>query len=486
MKSPRTLVIEELPDEPKTELVKKKAPKKRNRLPLLLTEGDGSDEVDNSVGNANVPGQGSDVDDEHVLNEVDVDMKDFYEHTDKEVEWIGCSNGFAEIPVECVVEEDFDLDDFDSASDTEELEVVRNKALRELRREHEKQGSVENIEPFFLGKLFSEKDRIRKLVYAHAVATRRQLYIWKNDKERIRVVCRGKCPVFSNPEDGPSESTVKGLKNTEGLTKVEGKWVKKSPHKKGSTSQLTAHGGDFNKNGLTIFHPQLSNLTLEKLNMEWNPLNALNVVAPQLQNLSIIDCGGEHIVSAPNLTSMNPCEAVAHKLVGLLQKFNNVKDLLLSMEIIEAMRAMRDAKLAETLMAEVRVLLDKEKASMKCSNENRMQQPWMKMPPGVSQIQAHMNSYNENRIQQPWMKMPPGVSQIQSHMERRWKYQISQIDQEKAKCKRIFSLLMRIEGLLTQLPVSMKAKLKRRFDSLHAETYTVINRIVDHGKYTMN
>ena len=36
MKSPRSLVIEELPDEQKTELVKNKAPKKRNRLPLLL------------------------------------------------------------------------------------------------------------------------------------------------------------------------------------------------------------------------------------------------------------------------------------------------------------------------------------------------------------------------------------------------------------------------------------------------------------------
>ena len=231
MKSPRTLVIEELPDEPKSQLDKKKAPIKRKRLPLLLTERDGIDKVDNSVGNDNVPGQGSDVgndmlsqamnedfdpffgeqngpniaptttttttpirndrfvemeldeecdtdndmegssesdndsdendsdfvDDEHVLNEVDVDMKDFYEHTDKDVEWIGCSNGTAEMPAECFVEEAYDLDEFDSASDTEELEGARNKALRDLRNEHEKQGSVDKIEPFLWVRYFLTK-----------------------------------------------------------------------------------------------------------------------------------------------------------------------------------------------------------------------------------------------------------------------------------------------------------------------------------------
>ena len=76
-----------------------------------------------------------------------------------------------------------------------------------------------------MGKVFSDKDSIRQLVYAHAVATRRQLYIWKNDKRRVRVVCRGKCHVFTNPEDGPSESTVNGPKNTACLKNVEGKWV---------------------------------------------------------------------------------------------------------------------------------------------------------------------------------------------------------------------------------------------------------------------
>ncbi|GJR27170.1 hypothetical protein Tco_1103402 [Tanacetum coccineum] len=41
------------------------------------------------------------------------------------------------------------------------------------------------------------------LVRAIAVASRRQLYVWKNGKVRVRAVCRGKCPEFTN---GPNAS----------------------------------------------------------------------------------------------------------------------------------------------------------------------------------------------------------------------------------------------------------------------------------------
>ncbi|GKA51006.1 hypothetical protein Tco_0744202, partial [Tanacetum coccineum] len=306
-----------------------------------------------------------------------------------------------------------------------------------------------------------------------------------------------------------------------------------------STWELPALTTFIGSSTLSISHLQLSNLTLENW---YRTSKAVNVVAPQLKNLSIRNCGGEHKVSAPNLTSLvyinfsfklnvvdnlcllekvvlsvqNPSEAVAHKLVGLLHKFNNVKYLELSLEIIELLsatvnlllhqpspfvnltrlrilpmifeeegcmnvmstevknylldsssanltmisrevrRAVRDAILAGNLMEELRVLLDKEKSQMKCCNENRMQQPWMKMPPAVSQIQALVKSY--------------------------WSEQRSQIDQEEANCEPIFSLLVQIEGLPTQLPVSMKVKLQPRFDSLCAEARTVMKRIVDQGK----
>ncbi|GKE07518.1 hypothetical protein Tco_1399536 [Tanacetum coccineum] len=88
------------------------------------------------------------IDEEHIMNEVEVDMKDFYEHTDKDVEWIRCCKGNNEIPIEHTVAESYDLDDFDSASGRmtrRELELfieVKQKSLQK----HGSSPSLKNIE----------------------------------------------------------------------------------------------------------------------------------------------------------------------------------------------------------------------------------------------------------------------------------------------------------------------------------------------------
>ncbi|GKB38186.1 mutator type transposase, partial [Tanacetum coccineum] len=192
------------------------------------------------------------VDEEHILNEVEVDMKEIYEYTDKDVEWTGCNKGNTEIPIEDFVPESVDLDDFHSASESDtELEGRRKKALRKLRKEHEQGQVVDNTKPFYVGRNFPDKETVRKLVYAHAVAIRRQLYIWKNDKDRLTAVCRGKCPVFNYPEDGPS---VNGPSDSRGnLKNIGGKWVKvSSPQNKqvGSTNTGKPSGSALNKKGV--------------------------------------------------------------------------------------------------------------------------------------------------------------------------------------------------------------------------------------------
>ncbi|GJU11272.1 mutator type transposase [Tanacetum coccineum] len=242
--------------------VNKRAAKKSSRLPLLLMgdeseantntlmldnlgnddsikekyvemENDEDSDIDKDVSSdmeVSSDSEDSDwVDEEHILNEVEVDMKDFYEYTDKDVEWTGCNKGNTEIPIEDFVPESVDLDDFHSASESDtELEGRRKKALRKLRKEHEKGG-----------------------IYAHAVAIRRQLYIWKNDKDRLTAVCRGKCPVFNYPEDGPS---VNGPSDSRGnLKNIGGKWVKvSSPQNKqvGSTNTGKPSGSALNKKGV--------------------------------------------------------------------------------------------------------------------------------------------------------------------------------------------------------------------------------------------
>ncbi|GKE84127.1 hypothetical protein Tco_1557869 [Tanacetum coccineum] len=75
------------------------------------------------------------------------------------------------------------------------------------------------------------------MVYSISVATRRQLYIWKNDKHRVRVVCRGKTPVFTYPTvNGPNGSSPSKLKN------IGGKWVKEKGAS-GSSSVVNKESG---------------------------------------------------------------------------------------------------------------------------------------------------------------------------------------------------------------------------------------------------
>ncbi|GJW28096.1 mutator type transposase [Tanacetum coccineum] len=154
--------------------VNKRAAKKSSRLPLLLMgdeseanddsikekyvemENDEDNDIDKDVSSdmeVSSDSEDSDwVDEEHILNEVEVDMKDFFEYTDKDVEWTGCNKGNTEIPIEDFVPEFVDLDDFHSASESDtELEGRRKKALRKLRKEHEQGQVVDNTKPFYVG-----------------------------------------------------------------------------------------------------------------------------------------------------------------------------------------------------------------------------------------------------------------------------------------------------------------------------------------------
>ncbi|KAJ0666239.1 putative F-box domain, leucine-rich repeat domain superfamily, F-box-like domain superfamily [Helianthus annuus] len=128
-------------------------------------------------------------------------------------------------------------------------------------------------------------------------------------------------------------------------------------------------------NGFNIFHLGLSSLTLE------NGYDGVNVVTPQLKNLTIKNWRRVHLISAPNLSSLryydrfysilahdplqlstdllhlekvdvcihihsrfppspnvegsNKNEAYTHKIVSLLQQLHNVKLLTLNLELVK-------------------------------------------------------------------------------------------------------------------------------------------------------
>ncbi|GJS31285.1 probable protein arginine N-methyltransferase 3, partial [Tanacetum coccineum] len=113
------------------------------------------------------------VDEENLIDDVNVDMAEFKSHTDPDVEWVGCKEKVVE-ENEVFDLEEVDHEDFDSGSDSDE--DVRRKALRKVGRMNQAK--------------FSK------------VEQRRQLWLKKNDKLKVRVVCRGQVPDFANNNMG--------------------------------------------------------------------------------------------------------------------------------------------------------------------------------------------------------------------------------------------------------------------------------------------
>ncbi|KAL7609871.1 hypothetical protein Lser_V15G12072 [Lactuca serriola] len=115
---------------------------------------------------------------------------------------------------------------------------------------------------------------------------------------------------------------------------------------------------------LNIFHPRLYDLTLVSTPPDMASEEVVNVVAPQLKNLTIIRCEGKHLISAPELTSLviegfqpwqvstpsgfhslekvdlfmyDPHKADAHRIDYLLQQLNSVKFLILNLGILKSL-----------------------------------------------------------------------------------------------------------------------------------------------------
>nr|GEV87224.1 hypothetical protein [Tanacetum cinerariifolium] len=158
------------------------------------------------------------VDEDNVINEVDVDMQEFYQNIDKDVEWVGQSKGNVEVPAQVDVEEDFDLDDFDMDIDCDS-DVESSKERKSIKSI--KKGVKNKHGHFYVGQEFADKKEATALVSCQAVTTRRKLYVWKNDKLKVTAVCRGKFPNSVGPNAGGLNSPNNGK-----LKQVNGKWIK--------------------------------------------------------------------------------------------------------------------------------------------------------------------------------------------------------------------------------------------------------------------
>ena len=167
---------------------------------------------------------------EDQINDPDVDMELFRKNTDPSVEWVGSAElDPSEVEADVDIEyEECDLEDFDSEIDSDDDEAERKRALRKLDKSHKHVDGKVYTENFYVSQTFANKELIKEMMTRIAVNQRRQIYLTKNDKGRVRAECRGLVPTFSN--SGPSGTNVDGL--SEGQS--EGPSVSQGPSVKGS------------------------------------------------------------------------------------------------------------------------------------------------------------------------------------------------------------------------------------------------------------
>ncbi|KAI3713747.1 hypothetical protein L1987_72333 [Smallanthus sonchifolius] len=113
---------------------------------------------------------------------------------------------------------------------------------------------------------------------------------------------------------------------------------------------------------------------------------------------------------------------------------------------------------AQNLMAELRVLLDKEKDNSKTNRAH--------LERGKTPVEGH---------EPEKLEIGGRMAQIKSC----WKNLVVQIKQSKEEACLIISKLHHIEELLTKLPASNRAKIKPCFSSLCAEADIAISKITD-------
>ncbi|GJS34893.1 RNA-directed DNA polymerase, eukaryota [Tanacetum coccineum] len=177
---------------------------------------EGSDKEEGSDSD-NSDGNDSDelVDNENPVEHVHVDMDTFDKNNADKLsveDRQGELNAHEDIDVDL---DAIDNEEFESASDEDGLERVRQRKLKQLRKQNKpKHGDVHKYY-FYVGQEFVSREKVKDRVHRHSVETRRELFLKKNDKQRVRAECRRKIPVFEpTGNDGLSQGAGPSQKRT--------------------------------------------------------------------------------------------------------------------------------------------------------------------------------------------------------------------------------------------------------------------------------
>ena len=156
------------------------------------------------------------VDEEHIIEDLDVNMEGFRFRVETENE----RQNDPMQPRLNINDDDLQVIDYDSFEgdiDDDDIEGSRKVALRKLKKKGNSSGDGSIFNKLFVGKEFGNREEVKDTIKAHAVETRRQISIVKNDNVRVRAKCFGTIPTLSDADMGAFGMTKqKGIIINEG------------------------------------------------------------------------------------------------------------------------------------------------------------------------------------------------------------------------------------------------------------------------------
>ncbi|KAJ0666259.1 putative F-box domain, leucine-rich repeat domain superfamily, F-box-like domain superfamily [Helianthus annuus] len=286
---------------------------------------------------------------------------------------------------------------------------------------------------------------------------------------------------------------------------------------------------DLDTSNFKICHPGLSSLTFEN----GYGCGGVNVVTPQLKNLSIKRWQGIHLISAPNLSSLhyieNSCslkisadflclekvdvcisyvsdKANAHNVrlssyVELISHqpspFTDLKSLkIYPTDVPLVVRTQQKLTMSPEVKnyflgsspGAIFTMVSREEISAVKNvtlARNLMAELWVLLD--KSSMENHLATVPElgeaeNHRAQRDTEMKLLFRERMTHIESYWKDRNSQVEKVYNNTCRTISLLREIEGVLKEVPRSHRAKLQARFSSLRVEAEIIMDDTMDQMK----
>ncbi|KAL4570370.1 hypothetical protein LXL04_026022 [Taraxacum kok-saghyz] len=260
-------------------------------------------------------------------------------------------------------------------------------------------------------------------------------------------------------------------------------------------------------NVLRICHTRLSNLTIQHTYW-W--MEAINVVAPQLKNLTIINCYGKHLISTPGLTSLvmkgdhpfriytkgfrslekaddcifDPILEDVYEIVSLFQQLHSVKFLTLNVEILKLLSSsmglidshqlfpFANFKILKfSIIHPIRVYLE-VRAKEEVTTFTEIKNDQVLDSSSTSSIFTIV-SFEEINILRDIVLAEKLIAELRMGIE-----QCETHEQRKIE-RLLMTKLQQIKGRVTELPASKRLAVQATFSVVCEEAETVTNNMLD-------